>query len=209
MNESDRRTQISAFMDGETGGSDGNRVVEEMYRSPERRRTWSRYHLIGDAMRGTASVPGADAIAARVSAQLADERVVQAESRFRPRGWTPLRGLALAASVAAVAILGIAVLDDGGDPQTASTTQSANRMSALTRTPRLVTGSRAQQVAGAAAQRAFAEPAYWPRGGTAPNAEARINTYLINHSGHGGHGLGGLLPYVRVVSYRPGAGDGR
>ena len=209
MNESDRRTRMSAFMDGETEGSDGNRVVEEMYRSPERRRTWSRYHLIGDAMRGTASVPGADAIAARVSAQLAGERVVQAESRFRPRGWTPLRGLALAASVAAVAMLGIAVLDDGGDPRTASTTESANRMSASARTPRLVTGSRAQRVAGAAARRTFAAPAYRPGSGAAPVAEARINTYLINHSGHGGHGLGGVLPYVRVVGYRSGAGDGR
>ena len=210
MNESDSRIQISAFMDGEIGGSHSNRVVEEMYRSPERRRTWSRFHLIGDAVRGTtASVPGADTIAARVSAQLAGERVVHAESRFRPRIWTPLRGLALAASVAAVAILGIAVLDDGGDLQTASTTDPANQMPALARTPRLVTGSRVQRVAGAAAQRTFAGPAYWPRGDTAPEAEARINTYLINHSEHGGHGLGGVLPYVRVVGYQSATGDGR
>ena len=221
---SDRRAQVSAFMDGEIRGSDSSRVVEDLYGNPERRRTWSRYHRIGDAMRGTASVPGAGTIAARVSAQLAgervvdeggvdervvDERVVQAESRFRPRIWTPLRGLALAASVAAVAMLGIVVLDDGSDLQIASTEQPASRMPSFAQTPPPVTGSRAQRVAGAAAQRSFAEPVYWPRGDAAPDAEARINTYLINHSEHGGHGLGGVLPYVRVVGYQSGAGDDR
>ena len=209
MNETDRRALISAFMDGEVRGSDSSRVVEEMYGSPERRRTWSRYHRIGDAMRGAASIPGADTIAARVSAQIADERVVHVESRFRPRVWTPLRGLALAASVATVAILGVAVFDDGSDLQTASPTEPANRVSTVAQTPEFVTGSRAQRVAGAAAQRTFAGPAYWPRGDAAPDAEARINTYLINHSEHGGHGLGGVLPYVRVVGYQPDTGDGR
>ena len=209
MNESDRKALVSAFMDSEIGGSDSSRVVEEMCRSPELRRTWSRYHLVGDAMRGSVSVPGADTIAARVSAQLADEPVVHAESRFRPPIWTPLRGLALAASVAAVAIVAIAVLDDGSDLQTASTTEPANQVPTLAQTPLPVTGSRAQRVAGAAAQRTFAGPAYWPRGDAAPDAEARINTYLINHSEHGGHGLGGVLPYVRVVGYQSGTGDGR
>ena len=201
MNESDHREQISAFMDGETRGSESGRAIEDMYRSPERRRTWSRYHLIGDALRATASVPGADTIADRVSAQLAGERVVHAESRFRLRAWTPLRGLALAASLAAVAVLGIVLHDDGSDLQIASTAEPAGQAPTFAQTPQLVTGSRAQRVAGAAAQRTFAGPAYWPRGDAAPDAEARIHTYLINHSEHGGHGLGGVLPYVRVVGH--------
>ena len=209
MNESDTNEQVSAFMDGESRGSESRRVVDELYRDPERRRTWARYHLIGDALRRTGSVPGADRIADGVKRQISDERVVAIKPRFRPGIWAPLPGLALAASVAAVAILGIRALDGGSDLGSTPSSELASQEPDAMQPTRPSTGSRAQQVATAAAQRFFSSAAHRPWSDAPNDAGARINTYLVNHSEHGGHGLRGVLPYVRVVGYQPGAGVGR
>lgn len=44
--------QISALMDGELSDAEGVRQIELLGRSDECRETWTRYALIGDALRG-------------------------------------------------------------------------------------------------------------------------------------------------------------
>ena len=37
-----------------------------------------------------------------------------------------------------------------------------------------------------------------------PDVEQRLNAYLVNHNGHTGDGMGGVLPYARIVAYNGG-----
>ena len=43
----------------------------------------------------------------------------------------------------------------------------------------------------------------------APDAEARLNAYLVNHHVYASDGMRGVLPYVRIVAYQSSAGDFR
>ena len=206
LNESDTRERISAFMDGELRGSDCDRVVESLYASSELRREWARFHLIGDALRKTGPIPGAETIADRVRGEFARERIVHAGPTFRRHVWAPLPGLALAASVAAVAILGVRSLDDGIEVRTVPSAASVRHSVQATPPARSDRGSRVQRVASASAQRVLASAAGQPWSAA---AGARINAYLIHHSEHAGLGVRGVLPFVRVVGYQSDAGDSR
>ena len=208
MNEPDTNERLSAFVDGEIRGPARDRVVDALYEGPELRRTWSRYHLIGDAVRGTGLVPGADDIADRVSAALADERIVRLEPRPRRRALRPLSGLAIAATIAGIAILGVNQLDDGG---------ARSRQLAGVSTPEpAVKGSvpaaaesTAWRVASTEATPADSGTARLQWSGVAPHAQERLNVYLANHNEYAGVGMSGVLPYVRIVGYQSLAGDGR
>lgn len=202
MNEPDPNESLSAFVDGELRGPARARVVAALYGSAERRRAWERFHLIGDAVRKTGPVPGAGAIAEGVGAVLSDERIV----RFGPRPRRPrhrmLAGLAIAATVASIAILGIHHFDDGdarsirvagrvaGDPQPELVV--ADAASATVDFPVSPVVSTAAQAAGAGPDRLR-----WRE--VAPDAEARLHVYLVNHNAQAGNGM---LPYVRIVGYQ-------
>ena len=209
MNESDFKERVSAFVDGEIDGPARDRVVEALYASNELRRVWERFHVIGDAMRKVGPVPGAEALSQRVSSALPIERIAPRGPRSRSLAFGPLPGLALAASVAAVAILGIRSLDDGrGMPSglgAGDTRQKAETVNPAPSEPI----APALHIASTAGQGARAELAGLQWSDVAPDAEARLNAYLVSHYEHAGHGVRGLLPYVRVVGYQPAAGDYR
>lgn len=207
MNVSDPNEQISSFVDGELQGPARGRIVHALYGSPELRRRWARYHLIGDAARRIGPVSGADSIAGNVGAALSGESMVS----FKRRPWpVPLPGLALAASIAAVAILGIRGLDDGGaqSPPVAGAQSppvaGASRHEAAAESP-LSTDpdSTVSRIASGAVQSAGSEAVRRPWSDAAPDAEARLNVYLVNHNEYAGNGVRGVLPYVRIVGYQP------
>ena len=206
MNVSDPNEQISSFVDGELQGPARGRIVHALYGSPELRRRWARYHLIGDAARKIGPVSGADSIAGNVGAALSGESMVS----FKRRPWpVPLPGLALAASIAAVAILGIRGLDDGGaqSPPVAGAQSSpvagASRHEAAAESP-LSTDpdSTVSRIASGAVQSAGSEAVRRPWSDAAPDAGARLNVYLVNHNEYAGNGVRGVLPYVRIVGYQ-------
>ena len=233
MNETEANEEISAFVDGELRGPAGDRAVSALYGNAELRRAWARYHLIGDAVRKAGPVPGACSIAGKVGEALSGERVVPFEPRVSRRWTRPLSGLALAASVAAVAILGIRGLDgghDGGVPLPVAGTsrheagavgsavpEPAARVAAAAvaglRTPGvpapdvMAPDVMAPDVMAMAARRPEADRLQWS--GAAPDAEARFNAYLVNYNEYAGSGVRGLLPYVRIVGYQAAARDGR
>ena len=206
MNVSDPNEQISSFVDGELQGPARGRIVHALYGSPELRRRWARYHLIGDAARKIGPVSGADSIAGNVGAALSGESMVS----FKRRPWlVPLPGLALAASIAAVAILGIRGLDDGGaqsppvagaqsPPVAGASRHEAAAESLLSTDP----GSTVSHIASGAVQSAGSEAVRRPWSDAAPDAEARLNVYLVNHNEYAGNGVRGVLPYVRIVGYQ-------
>ncbi|SAI73604.1 sigma-E factor negative regulatory protein [Bordetella ansorpii] len=90
---------ISAWLDGE--GSDD---FPSHLATPQGRRTWDTYHLIGDALRSTelSAQPSAD-FHARLSRALEAEMPIVAAPRRRTPIRLGLSGLAVAAAVATVA----------------------------------------------------------------------------------------------------------
>lgn len=196
MNEFDSNERISALVDGEIESSARDRAMEALYASPEQRRAWARFHLIGDAMRHAGPVSGADSIAGRVGGVLAGERIVPFRPRRRRRGIGPLAGLALAASVSAAAVLVIHSLDDGSGARPTPAAGDSQYEVAMA-SP----GARSRDT------RRKADRLQWS--GVAPDTEARLNAYLVNHSEHAGNGVPGVLPYVRLVGYQSVAGDYR
>ena len=209
MNGHDPNEAVSAFVDGELREPARDRIVDALYGDPELRRAWERFHLIGDAVRKTGPVPGAGSIAGKVGEALSGDRIVPFGPRARRFRAGPLSGLALAAAVAAVAILAVSGLD-GGD---AGQRPAASPPHEATAAPVTAVAAVESPVAGASLRKAAAaSPA--TRGmsrlrwsDAAPGAEARLNAYLVNYNEYAGHGVRGVLPYVRIVGYQSGAGD--
>ena len=208
MNAPVSNERLSAFVDGELKDPARDGIVDALYEDPELRRTWERFHLIGDAMRGTGPVPGADAVARNVSTTLAGESVVRLKPRARRSRLHPLAGLAIAAAIAGIAVIGLHRLDGGGaqPPQIAdaSRPESAAAVSAPAAPDRPEV-----QVASVAERSAGAETSRLQWSGVAPDAEARLNAYLVSHNEYAGDGVRGVLPYVRIVGYQSFAEDGR
>ena len=94
--------------------------------------------------------------------------------------------LAIAASVAAVAILGLQQWQSpSSSPEVLAT---------------------AQPLSPPAGQLARANGTYWDA--AQPEAENTLNTYLIEHNEFSpASGIGGMLPYVRIVGYDASSAD--
>jgi sigma-E factor negative regulatory protein RseA len=105
-----KKERISELMDGELGGVQADLLLKRLG-DAEAQSAWATYHLIGDALRGETGCE----VAARVTARLAHEPTVLAP---RPLGGIEARGLgmSIAASVAAVSVVGyLALSSSGGD----------------------------------------------------------------------------------------------
>ena len=105
--------RISALVDSEAESASWLKAVVQ---DSEQQQVWNRYHLIGDAMRNELPKQLDTDLASRIAAALADEPTVLAPvakattSRWQPAVVRVLRGagqFAMAASVAAVTILGV------------------------------------------------------------------------------------------------------
>jgi sigma-E factor negative regulatory protein RseA len=102
------KDRISVLMDGELDDRSASELIGNLAHGSEHAEAWRAYHLIRDAMRGTA--PLSEGFSARVAWKLADEPTVLAPRRTRP-GLAPdsprwFRLSAIAASFAAVALVG-------------------------------------------------------------------------------------------------------
>ena len=99
------KDRISALMDGELDDRSAADLIGNVHGDREGAEAWRTYHVIRDALRGTAPL-SAD-FTARVAWKLADEPTVLAPRRTRPEAkprWFTLS--AAAASLAAVAFVG-------------------------------------------------------------------------------------------------------
>ena len=104
---------MSAMVDGELRSEACSRLLSLLDTDADLRRAWERFHLIGDAMRQDLPEVPLDALSTRTQEALRSEPVL---IRPRPRLTIPLRpvaGLALAASVAVVAVLGVRTINSG------------------------------------------------------------------------------------------------
>ncbi|MDJ0794553.1 MAG: sigma-E factor negative regulatory protein [Woeseiaceae bacterium] len=104
------KMQISAFVDGELPDAEADLLLRRMSQDAELRKQAAEYLEMGRAMRGEAAVPGIERLQERIAAELEDKAPDSAEAADDPapnRAVRPLVGVALAASVALLAIVGL------------------------------------------------------------------------------------------------------
>ncbi|MGI9236699.1 MAG: sigma-E factor negative regulatory protein [Woeseiaceae bacterium] len=104
------RMQISAFVDGELPDNEADLLLRRMGQDVELRLKVAEYLAIGRALRGESSVPGVHRIHERVAAEIDDkpfEEDVETGGKPPAAAIRPLAGVAIAATVALLAIFGL------------------------------------------------------------------------------------------------------
>jgi sigma-E factor negative regulatory protein RseA len=177
---------LSALVDDELTLADTDSQLAALAEEPARRDTWARYQLIGTAIRrGVPEVydPG---LARRIQAAIGDtlpdfdeaEPGLPTPGTASPDWKRTASGIAMAASVAAVALFGVRYFAEPEQGVTVAATGPAMAIQALPV---------------AATETSLASDATLD--------QERLNDYLIRHNEFAATGgLRGLPPYVRVVS---------
>ncbi|MEK7206356.1 MAG: sigma-E factor negative regulatory protein [Pseudomonadota bacterium] len=174
------KEKLSALVDNEIDELDQRRVLGALAEDAALRRTWDRYHLVRAALRKELEFVVAPGLAERIAEEInmTSARAGSVSPRtFWRRAALASGTVAIAASVAAVAIFGL---------QWVRAPIATQQLAAQSKpTP--------AQVARAGAMR-------WDT--THTEAENALNAYLVEHNEFASHsGFGGMAPYVRVVSY--------
>jgi len=104
------KMQISAFVDGELPQNEAELLLRRLCQDREFRQQASEYLAMGRVMRGERSVAGLASLRERIAAELDETGFEESEAGAPPstsRFVRPLAGVAIAASVALVALLGL------------------------------------------------------------------------------------------------------
>lgn len=96
--------QLSALMDGELTPDEMARQISTLKNDSDLRQTWAAYHVLGDALRKSPQL--SIDFSAKLARQLAEEPTVLAPQR-KPQPSTPRYAMPLAASIAAVGLVGV------------------------------------------------------------------------------------------------------
>ena len=104
------RMQISAFVDGELPDAEADLLLRRMSQDASLRKQAAEFLEIGRGMRGEPGVPGVERLQERIGAAL-DDRPLEddevSQTSTTGRSIRPLLGVAVAASVALIAIFGL------------------------------------------------------------------------------------------------------
>ena len=188
MNEQ-KREQLSALVDDELA-QEASSVIESLLEDNDAKETWSRYHLIGNSLRGHLPEHIVD-ISSNVSQAIASEPTILApakksSSRKSSDLMKPVMGFAIAASVAAVAIFNVQQanqISETGQPVIAQSSIATSQPSLAT-SPQLVN----QQTAQAQVYQV-------------KHVDPRLNRYLVNYNEYRANTVvSGMPPHVRMVA---------
>ena len=178
------RELSSAAVDDELGEFDQARLLKALKDDPEQRELWERYHMISDALGDHLPERVGDDLSARVRAAVSREAALSvSESAVIPGSKAikgPWGGVAIAASVALMAIIGVRSFnaDDAGNPSA----QVASVPAPSANIRQVASGTR------------------WHL--AAPGVENKLNGYLVNHYESAPIGaMPGVLPYASIVGY--------
>lgn len=107
------KTQISAFVDGELPDNESELLLRRLSQDAASRAQVAQFLAIGRLIRQDVEVPGMDGLRDRIAAALGDD--VEPTREQQPvvgsKFMTPVTGVAVAATVAALALLGLSQLD--------------------------------------------------------------------------------------------------
>ncbi|MCK5608785.1 sigma-E factor negative regulatory protein [Candidatus Pacearchaeota archaeon] len=178
------KEQISVLVDGELTGNEIKPVLDGFDVGMDAKDSWSSYHTISDALHNNLPSHISPFLADRVSAQLANEPVLnQSSNRNKllkfPVLFKPVAGFALAASVSAIAIMSV---------------QSVGR-DGLNSAPATETLAVSQQIVNY-----NQDPG---ESGATDHALAKeFEHYLVDHTEYSvAMNVQGALPYVRLVNH--------
>ena len=180
--------QLSALIDGELTEAEAARLIGTLKSNDHLRQTWNMFHLVGDAL---CKVPQVSAeFSAKVARQLASEPTVLAPPRKLTAQPAPRFALPIAASVAAMSLVGVLAW------QIVQLNQRAAPL-ALAAAPASV-----QQVAQAKSENT---PVLQIASAQMPNrvkfSKAASNPYLLAHQEFSPtYAMEGIPTYVRLVS---------
>jgi negative regulator of sigma E activity len=185
--------QLSILVDDELADHDA--VIERVAADPELKARWSRYHLMRDVITGHMPEQPVGDIASRVSRALEQEPAIFAPVHKRKRAKKQLPfimkqvgGLAIAATVSAVAVLTVQQTQD----ETSTTPTEIAAVQPQTQ-PQLQSQPSAQV-------RYVTDSS-----GLDTAVQSKLSGYLVNHNEYSVTGnMQGVLPYMRIVSETPG-----
>jgi len=111
MNEA-LKMQISAFVDGELPENESELLLRRLSQDALMRKQVAEYLAIGRLMRRDQEVPGMDSLRGRIAAALGQETIVEEVEKPVAGSvlMTPASGIAVAATVAAIALVGLSQL---------------------------------------------------------------------------------------------------
>ncbi len=104
------KMQISAFVDGELPEAEAQLLLRRLSQDVELRQQAAEYFAMGRALRGQGSVAEMGHLRGRIAAAIDDRLIEEEFNEIEPvvrRYGRPLAGIAIAATVAIVAILGL------------------------------------------------------------------------------------------------------
>lgn len=112
------KMQISAFVDGELPENESELLMRRLSQDAALRQQVSQYLEFGRRMRRDREVPGMDQLRGRIAHALGDEpaRTDDEPKVVGSRLMTPSTGVAVAATVAALALVGLSQIQGPGDP---------------------------------------------------------------------------------------------
>ncbi|MEW8062255.1 MAG: RseA family anti-sigma factor, partial [Candidatus Thiodiazotropha sp.] len=155
---------------------------------------WSRYHLIGDAMRNELGQIHDPEMARFISQHIENEPIVLAPTALKPRSSNKKRtftGLAVAASLTAAAVVMAPQLINPGSSEAPNQLASSDQLPISNQN-----------------QRPESNTIYVAENGTRwkllkkPKVESRLNDYLLNHQDLSpSSNIKGIMPYATFVSY--------
>ncbi len=212
-NLSDER--LSSLMDDELDENDRRLAIEALLKDGEQRARWGRYHLASDALHHTLPERIDPHFAARVMAAIEQEPTILAPPPPRREAEAPAEaqrpaavagmgkrftGMAVAASVAMLAVLGVQVFHDNppsGAPVVASVDSTPMPSNTLARLPQPpMSGVTLASVGSSSARRNQGHPPI-----DLQRIDPRLQKYLINHSQQVSRAtLQGAMPYARLVA---------
>jgi negative regulator of sigma E activity len=193
---------ISALLDGEIEPESHRNTVSRLIDAgPEALDTYGRYRLIGDLMRDETAlvVPVAD----EVHAALREEPTVLVPEPPSPLRWLrPVGGIALAASVAAVAVVVAPQLLPALAPGEQVVEIIPERPREAVAPQLVATQSPPTVTIGADSRPGTASSPRWRALNS--DLETRLNRLVIEHHEFAGRtGVTGPVPHISVVSYDP------
>ncbi|HET6629344.1 MAG TPA: RseA family anti-sigma factor, partial [Woeseiaceae bacterium] len=104
------RMQVSAFVDGELPENETELLLRRLSQDPALRQLVAEYLSLGRVIRREREIPGMGELRGRIARTLGEEPAIEIQPPSEPRRlhWLkPVGGLAIAASVAALAVVGL------------------------------------------------------------------------------------------------------
>lgn len=179
MNEGNKEW-LSALVDDELRGEALERGVDSLHGDSELLASWRAYHLIRDTVTSNLNDAVAPQLHRRISAAIEQEPTILAPKQRPQRSWVKhAAGVAIAASVTGVAIIGIQRINgvDSAQPSL----QVAQPQEYLRMSPTVVASDNS----------------------ALEKRDDTLTPYLVNHNEFStSAGMQGMLPYVRIVGHK-------